>query len=153
MRRYFLFIVFIFTVLSLAAGHAFPEVRLKKGQTVYVPVYSHVFTGEKGHPVNLAVTLALRNTDPKYPLTVTAVEYYDDHGKLVRRLISKPLELGPMASASFFIKAGDTTGGIGANFIVKWKAEREINAPVIESVMVRTGSGISFISPGQEIRD
>jgi hypothetical protein len=148
-----MFIVSILAVLLLTAGHAFSEIKLKKGQTIYVPVYSHIFTGEKGHPVNLAVTLAIRNTDPKYPITVTAIEYFDDHGKLVRRFINAPLNLGPMASTSFFIKASDTTGGIGANFIVRWKSEREVNAPIIESVMVRTGSGISFTSPGQEIRD
>lgn len=155
MKRPLVCAVLALVLLLAAALPVYAELKLRKSQTVYVPAYSHVFSGDRGYSFNLAVTLVIRNTDPKAPVTVTAVEYYDDHGKLVRRLITKPMALAPMASASFFIKESDTSGGIGANFIVRWHAEREVNAPIIESVMIgaRGGQGISFISPGQEIRE
>ena len=44
--------------------------------------------------------------------------------------------------------------GEGANFIVRWQADKMINVPIIECVMIGAtgGQGISFVSPGQEIR-
>lgn len=155
MRRCLLYVLMVLVFLSITAGHARSEVQLKKRQTVYVPAYSHVYIGFKKHPFDLAVTLLIRNTDTKNSITITAVEYFDDHGKLAKRMINEPAKLGPMASTSFFIEESDTSGGIGANFIVRWTAEREVNTPIIESVMIggKGGQGISFISPGQEIRE
>lgn len=155
MQRSLAVIVVILGALLALTGAASAEPVLRKSQTVYVPAYSHVFSGDRGYTFNLAVTLVVRSTEPKSPVTITAVEYYDDDGKLVRRLIEKPLVLKPLASTSFFIKESDTGGGIGANFIVRWHADREVNAPIIESVMIgaRGGQGISFISPGREIRE
>jgi len=155
MRRYLLYALIVSVLISITTGQARSEVQIKKRQTVYVPAYSHVYIGFKKNPFDLAVTLLIRNTDPKNTITVTAVEYFDDHGKLAKHMINEPIKLGPMASTSFFIEESDTTGGIGANFIVRWNAEKEVNAPIIESVMIgaRGGQGISFISPGQEISE
>ena len=47
------------------------EVRLSRGQTVYVPVYSHVFSGPRNIPFLLAATLSIRNTDLSASLRVT----------------------------------------------------------------------------------
>jgi hypothetical protein len=46
-------------------------------------------------------------------------------------------------------------GGFGANFIVRWKNDSVINAPIVECVMIGAtgGQGISFVSPAQEIRE
>ncbi|NTU42163.1 MAG: DUF3124 domain-containing protein [Nitrospirales bacterium] len=139
----------------LSAGQAFSEVWLGKGQTVYVPVYSHILIGTKGYSFDLAVTLSIRNTDFRNPITISSIDYYDTEGRLVKRYLNKPLSLNPMASTHVFISETDTTGGIGANFIVRWRAEREVNEPVIESVMIggRSGQGISFVSQGREIRE
>ena len=48
-----------------------------------------------------------------------------------------------------------TSGGSGANFIVKWESKNLSNPPIIESVMIGTQSqlGISFTSRGQAIQD
>ncbi|MFA5352677.1 MAG: DUF3124 domain-containing protein [Thermodesulfovibrionales bacterium] len=126
---------------------------MKKGQTVYVPVYSHILVGPQGYSFRLAVTLSIRNTDFRSPITVVSIDYFDTGGKLVRRYLKRPVRLNPMASTHVFIAETDTSGGIGANFIVRWRAEREVNEPVIESVMIggRSGQGISFVSQGQEI--
>lgn len=155
MKRAVLLATVVLAAFFLMEGSALSDVKLKKKQTVYVPVYSHVLIGPRGLAFNLAVTLAIRNTDPKNPITVTTADYYDTDGKLVKRFIKSPLKLNPMASTHLLIEEADTSGGIGANFIVRWNAEKEVNAPIVESVMIggRSGQGISFVSPGQEISD
>ncbi|NTW99849.1 MAG: DUF3124 domain-containing protein [Geobacteraceae bacterium] len=131
------------------------EIRLSKGQTVYVPVYSNVFAGPRKLPLQLAATLSIRNTDRSASFSVTAIDYYDTTGKLVRRNLERPVVVGPLATSYVHIEEKDTIGGFGANFIVRWQATTVINAPVIECVMIGAtgGQGISFVSPGQEIRE
>ncbi len=144
-----------FVVILVAANCAHAGVKTGKSQTVYVSAYSHVYSGDRALPFNLAVTLVIRNTDSKNSITVTSVDYIDDHGKLVRHMIMDAFVIGPMASSSFFIKESDTGGGIGANFIVRWRSDKEVNVPIIESVMIgaRGGQGISFIGSSQEISE
>lgn len=131
------------------------EVRMSSGQTVYVPAYSNVFIGPRKLPFQLATTLSIRNTDLSAAIRITSVDYYDTQGRIVRRYLDKPLELGPLASTFTHIEERDVTGGFGANFIVRWNAGKVINAPIIECVMIgaTSGQGISFVSPGQEIRE
>lgn len=131
------------------------DIRLSKGQTVYVPAYSNVFSGPRKLPFQLAATLSIRNTDLSASIRVTSIDYYDTNGKLVRRYLEKPLVQGPLASTYIHIEEKDVSGGFGANFIVRWGADRVINTPIIECVMIgaTSGQGISFVSPGQEIRE
>ncbi len=162
MRNRSIFLPVMITLLFLAAWGASPsnglasssEIRLSKGQTVYVPVYSNVFTGPRKLPFQLAATLSVRNTDLSSPFRVTSIDYYDTQGKLVRRYLDKPASVGPLASTYVHIEEKDASGGFGANFIVKWEADKIINAPIIECIMIGAtgGQGISFVSPGQEIR-
>jgi hypothetical protein len=144
-------------MLTIVVSTAFAgaEIELSTGQTVYVPVYSNVFTGPKALTFNLAVMLSIRNIDLHNPITVISVEYYDNDGKLLKKYIDKSQELKPLASNHIFIKESDESGGFGANFIVRWKSAREINAPIIESVMIgaRSGQGISFVSQGRVISE
>lgn len=154
LMAFILLLAVSFTVTATPAAAA-PEYRLSKGQTVYVPVYSNVFSGPRKRPFQLAATLSVRNTDPAASLKITAIDYYDTNGKLVRRYRTGALALGPLASADFHIDEKDVAGGFGANFIVRWEADRAINTPIIECVMIGTasGQGISFVSPGQEIKE
>jgi hypothetical protein len=149
-----LLVLALLTLPAISRG-ATADIRLAKGQTVYVPVYSNVFSGPKIRPFQLAATLSIRNTDPATPFRLKAIDYYDTNGKLLRHFLEKPLLLGPMASTSVHIEEKDDRGGFGANFIVRWDADRSINAPIIETVMIgaTSGQGISFVSPGQEIRE
>jgi len=130
------------------------QVHLSKGQTVYVPVYSNVFSGPRNLPFQLAATLSIRNTDQDSWLRITSIDYYDTSGKMIRRYQDKPLSLAPLASTYVHIEEKDVAGGFGANFIVKWQADRTVNTPIVECVMIgaTSGQGISFVSPGQVIR-
>jgi len=128
--------------------------KLTQGQTVYVPAYSHIYHGDKETPLLLSVTLSIRNIDPNGSLTVTAVNYHETQGPLVKEYLTKPLVLGPLGSERYIIPQRDNTGGSGANFIVKWHSEKPINPPILETVMIGTQSqlGISFTSRGRALQ-
>lgn len=153
-RCSFLLALSLLTIPAICRA-ATSDIRLSKGQTVYVPVYSNVFSGPKIRPFQLAATLSIRNTDPVAPFRIKSIDYYDTNGRLLRQFLEKPTSLGPMASTYVHIEEKDDRGGFGANFIVRWDADRAVNAPIIESVMIgaTSGQGISFVSPGQEIRE
>jgi hypothetical protein len=135
--------------------YAAEEIQLFQRQTVYVPIYSQIYSGFKGRPFELAATLSIRNTDPKHPITIVAVTYYDTDGRLLKEYLQAPLQLGALGSTRYTLTEADTSGGSGANFIVKWQSETKVNPPIIESVMIgaQSGQGISFVSRGQVIAD
>ncbi len=129
--------------------------KIKMGETVYVPVYSHIYHyNNQGHVINLSATLSIRNTDLKNPIIITAVRYYDTNGKLVRKYLKNPAELAPLASTDYFVETDDVSGGLGANFIVEWVSETTVSEPVVEAVMISTAStqGISLVSNGRVIQ-
>jgi Protein of unknown function (DUF3124) len=132
------------------AAEALP---LTKGQTVYIPAYSHIYHGNNETPLLLSVTLSIRNVDPKNPMIITTVNYHETQGPLVKEYLKEPITLGPLGSERFVVPQKDTTGGSGANFIVVWHSQQPINPPIMESVMIGTQSqlGISFSSRGQAI--
>jgi hypothetical protein len=126
------------------------DIFLSTGQTVYVPIYSHIYSGLKGRPFNLAATLSIRNTDPKHPISLISVKFYDSEGKLLKTYLDNPLEIKAMASTRYVLTESDAAGGSGANFLVKWTSKIKVNPPLIEGVMIgtRSGQGISFVSRG-----
>ncbi len=128
-------------------------VLLSRGQTVYVPIYSHIYSGDKERVFYLTAILSIRNTDPEHAIHINAVNYIDSEGKLVERYLKSPVQLDPMASVRYVVKQSDKAGGSGANFIVTWESNAEVNPPLIESVMIGTQGqqGISFTSRGQVI--
>lgn len=148
-------IIIFSLLLTLPAFSADDKVGLSSGQTVYVAIYSNVFTGPKERPFNLAAMLSIRNTDIHNPITILSAEYFDNNGNSLKEYIQKPLSLAPLASHHLSIKETDEAGGFGANFIVRWKAAKEINSPVIEGVMIgaKSGQGISFVTQGKAIAE
>lgn len=139
-----------FMGVSVAAAQ-----ELSKGQVLYVSIYSHIYGGPKSRPMDLTATVSLRNTDSASAITILSLKYYDSKGKLIKDYLTKPVHLGPLATTHFIVEEKDRTGGSGANFIVKWKSETEVNPPVIEAVHIgtRSGQGISFLTTGRVIKD
>ena len=131
--------------------HASDDIKLSKGQSIYVPVYSNIYVGDREMAWNLSANLSIRNTDPSHPITILAVDYYDTEGNLVKRYLSAPKPLNPMGSAYYYLKTSDSAGGWGANFVVKWKSEKEVNEPIIECLMTgqRGSHSVSFITHGR----
>ncbi|BAY67732.1 hypothetical protein NIES23_05140 [Trichormus variabilis NIES-23] len=128
--------------------------QIAMGQTIYVPIYSHIYHYNRQEVFNLAATLSIRNTDLSNPIIVTSVRYYDSNGKLVKQYLERPIQLDALASTDFFIDKSDTSGGLGANFIVEWVAATEVSEPIVEAIMIGTDfqQGISFTSPGKVIK-
>ncbi len=79
-------------VTALGAG---AEVPTASGQTIYVPTYSYVNITDAARPFNLAVTLSVRNADPKESIVVTAVRYHGADGHLVRDYLPRPVRVAP----------------------------------------------------------
>jgi len=129
-----------------------PIDRAVTGKTVYVPVYSHVYS-LGGQPFLLEATLSVRNTDQKRPINLTSVRYYDTKGTLIEDFLKTPLPLAPLESTELLVEKKDKRGGAGANFIVEWSASQKVNEPIIEAVMVgiHSSGNISFVSPGRPI--
>jgi hypothetical protein len=125
------------------------------GQTVYVPIYSHIYSGDKEHPFLLTAILSIRNTDFIHTIIVDTVEYYDTDGNLLKSYIQKPVQLKPMGSIRYVVAESDKSGGSGAKFIVRWQAVTQVNPPVIEGIMIgaKMQQGISFVSRGQVIHE
>ena len=131
------------------------SVGLSGGQSVYVPIYSHVYHHDRTRTFNLTATLSVRNTDSESAIHLDSVRYYDTEGELVESFLDGVLSLPPLASVDYVVEERDVRGGSGANFIVEWSAEGPVTAPVIEAVMVSTKSsqGISFRSPGRVLAE
>jgi len=129
------------------------KIGLSDGQIIYVPAYSHIYSGNRETPFLLTVTLSIRNIDPKHQIKITIVDYYETQGKLLKKYIDKPVILNPLESLRYVIPERDKAGGSGANFIVEWKSDKFVNPPIVESIMIGTQSqqGISFTSRGQTI--
>jgi hypothetical protein len=143
------------TGVITSAGQAAGDIQLSMGQSVYVSIYSHIYSGLKARPFDLAAILSIRNTDINQPVTLVSVKYYDTEGKLLKEYLDEPLQLKALASTRYIIKEGDKAGGSGANFIVKWESNKKVTPPIIEAVMIGThsGQGISFVSRGQVIKE
>lgn len=143
-------LTFFLLCAPLLADGPYP---MSRGETVYVPAYSHIYHGNRETPLLLSVTLSIRNIDPNHSMTVEAVDYHETAGPLVKKYISQPVTLGPYGSERFIVPQKDNTGGSGANFIVVWSSKDSMNPPIIETVMIGTQSqlGISFTSRGTAI--
>ena len=126
------------------------------GQTVYVPVYSHIFAEDRyrDRPFLLTATLSVRNTDPERPFTLQRVDYYDSEGALLQRYLEAPVTLAPLASTHYIVPESEAKGGAGAKFLIEWQAPAAVSEPIIEAVMIGTKlqQGISFISTGRAIK-
>ena len=149
------FIVFLcicfFSPLPLYAADK--KIELSKNQLIYVPAYSHIYSGDRERPFLLAVTLSIRNIDPKHQIKIILVDYYETQGKLLKKYIDKPKTLNPLESLRYVIPEKDKSGGSGANFIVEWQSEKYVNSPIVETIMIGTQNqqGVSFTSRGQVI--
>lgn len=142
-------------LLSIQAAEGRIHADLSTGQAVYVPVYSHIYQGDRESPVYLAVTLSIRNVDPERPITVVSADYHDSKALLLKKYQEGPVQLPPSSSMRYVVPESDKAGGSGAFFRVVWRSEGPVNPPLLESVMIGTKSqqGISFTSRGKALEE
>ena len=158
--RYRRKIIFLFIAAGLLGAFGKPiracdRPELSKGQIVYVPAYSHIYSASNEMTILLAVTLSIRNTDINNPLKLNRVDYYGTKGNLLKEYLDSTIVLGPLESLKFVIPEKDESGGSGANFIIEWSSDKCTNQPIVETIMIGTvmQQGISFTSRGQVIVD
>ena len=75
---------FVFLIVFSSTNtllHAQENNGLSNGQMIYVPAYSHIYSGNREVPFLLAVTLSIRNIDINHPITIQSVDYYGNRGE------------------------------------------------------------------------
>ena len=145
-------------LLALISSNAPAQTALSSGQTLYLPVYSHVYHGDvdsKGAPQQTLVSalVSIRNTDLANTIRITSAVYYDTQGKKLREYLPNPVAVPPMGTHEIFVPRADTAGGSGANFVIVWSADKTSNAPVVEALHLNmpAGRSIAFITSARPI--
>jgi len=134
---------------------ASPAIEPATGGTIYVPVYSTLLLGvsNSASMVHFAATISVRNVSASHPITLEWVRYYDSVGKHVRDYLDKLSTLPALGSVEFVVPRSDTSGGPGANFLIRWHAADMVDEPLVEAIMLgQSGNaGISFSSRGRTV--
>ncbi|NTV94134.1 MAG: DUF3124 domain-containing protein [Thiobacillus sp.] len=135
------------------------EGGLSTGQTLYLPIYSHLLYGNKavaGKPglYPLSALVSLRNIDPRQPIRLLSARYFDTDGKLLREYLSASRVLPPLGTLELFVERNDLSGGSGANCVITWQSDKPANPPVVEAVHadVTGNRTLSFITTARPIR-
>lgn len=144
----------IFFLVAVALSPTWASARTKQnGQILYIPAYSYIYHGNKEAKINLTTTLSVRNTSRTENIRILSVEFYNTDGKLLRSYVDEPVVMKPLQSLRYIVKLDDDEGGSGANFILEWEAENAVDVPIVESIMLGTGSsyGFAFLTQGVPI--
>ena len=135
------------------------EPALSQGQTLYLPIYSHVWHGDLkdgGYPLKSLVSalVSIRNTDPKYPIRVLSARYFDTGGKQLHEYLGAAKIIPPMGTYELYVERKESAGGSGANFLISWEAGTPANLPVVEAVHadIQGHRTLSFITSARPIR-
>lgn len=143
-------------LLAAAAAPAQEAPPLVLGQSLYLPIYSHLLYGNvsrKGAPskVLLSALVSIRNTDPKRPLRLVSARYYDTRGRFLREYLPAVVILPPFATHELFVELHDESGGSGANFLIVWDAAEPVNPPLVEALHANMDSGKAVILTTQAV--
>jgi len=153
-RRWFLFVLGGMLALPVLAGEPAAPGR---SQLLYLPVYSHVWYGDKdkGGPYKamMSALISIRGTDPAKPVRVKSARYYSTEGKLLAEYLSKPRLLPPLGTIELLVERREDKGGSGANFLIEWEADGPVSPPLVQAVhvSVQAQRGLSFITEAREV--
>lgn len=149
--------------LALAAAACLATAQeappLSSGQSLYLPVYSHLYHGDvhsrTGKPSETLVSthVSIRNTDMKTAVRIASARYYNTEGKLLREYLPAPQTIPPLGTYELFVPRSDSSGGSGANFIIDWSAEKPANPPLVEALHadIREARTLLFVTTGRPI--
>ncbi|MBI5793088.1 MAG: DUF3124 domain-containing protein [Rhodocyclales bacterium] len=148
----------LFCLHALAAAQEAPP--LSAGQSLYLPIYSHLYHGDvhprTGKPSETLVSthISIRNTDPAAGMKVVSARYYNTDGKLLREFLQKPQAVPPLGTYELYVPRSDSSGGSGANFIIEWTAEKPINPPIVEALHadIREARTLLFVTTARPIQ-
>lgn len=120
----------------------------------YLSVYSQIYSISEHRTHNLTSVVSMRNTSEMDTIYLLRAEYYDTHGKSVRKYFDSPIFLAPMETTEIIIDEIDVSGGTGSNFILEWKIPKNCPEPLFEGIMTSTmgQQGLSFITQAKRIK-
>ncbi|WP_298492622.1 DUF3124 domain-containing protein [uncultured Algibacter sp.] len=120
----------------------------------YLSIYSQIYSLSQHRTHNLTAMISLRNTSESDSIYIIKAEYYDTHGKSIRKYFDFPIYLAPMETTEIIIDEIDVTGGTGSNFIFDWKIPKNCPEPLFEGVMSSTmgQQGLSFTTHAKRIK-
>jgi hypothetical protein len=154
-----LFSLVLFMLSGAPASGQTPPGR-SLGQTLYLPIYSHIWHGEmdkQGQPMKtlVSVSVSIRNTDPVKSIRIASAQYYDTDGKKLREYVTSPKVIGPMGTYELFVPRSDDTGGSGANFVISWKSDARASPPIVEGFHANlpVGRSIAFTTSARPLPD
>ncbi len=120
----------------------------------YLSVYSQIYSNTEHRTHNLTSMISMRNTSELDTIYLLRAEYYDTHGKSVRKYFDYPIFLAPMETSEIIIEELDNSGGTGSNFIFEWKIPKNCSEPLFEGIMNSTmgQQGLSFSTQAKRIK-
>lgn len=151
--------LWVFVLFSVSSAGAAED--LSSGQTLYLPVYSHIWHGDrmglnKSPTTSLvSVLISIRNTSLKTPIKILSARYYSTEGRLLKEYLAKPVLLSTMGTLEFFVERRESEGGSGANFVIQWDSTTTTNPPVVEALHADIKSGnhaLAFITTARPIQ-
>ena len=134
--------------------------ELCSGQTLYLPVYSKIWHGDRvGNEKSptksmVSVLVSIRNTSLKTPIRILSARYYSTEGRLINEYLAKPATLNALGTLELFVERKESEGGSGANFVIQWDAVVATNPPMVEAVHadIRGGShALTFVTTARAI--
>ena len=141
---------------TLATAQSLPSYS---GQTVYLPIYAHIYHGDldaQGKPTQtlLSAHVSIRNTNLGKTLKLHYARYYDTDGKLLKEFVAKPVTIPPLGTHELFVPRSDVSGGSGANFLIAWSAETSVNPPLVEAlhIDIQPERTLTFITTARPIQ-
>ncbi len=145
--------------LLLGGAALADESAPSKGQTLYLPIYSHLWHGDlksDGMPFKSLVSalVSVRNTDLKVPIRVTSARYYDTNGKLLQEFVPTPKNIPAMGTHELYVERKESAGGSGANFVIQWESASPANPPVVEALHadIQGNRTITFVTWARPMR-
>lgn len=151
-------LVLAFGFHSVVAA-AIDDVPLSKGQTLYLPIYSDIWHGDRvvdgRYPLKNPVSalVSIRNTSLKTSIKLISARYFSTDGKLLKQFVQAPRTIAPMGTYELFVEKQESMGGSGANFIIQWEAGTATNPPVVEAIHadIKGHSTFTFVTTAHPI--
>ncbi len=138
----------------MVAGSAAGEVRLVKGQTLYVPSQTSQIVGT--HSFDVKPVIFIHNTDQNHQINIVRVDFYKTSGVLVEKYLQKPLKLDANSCTRINFKERlEGEEGAGAHFIIQWQADNKVVEPLVQTWFVGAvgNRGYSYTSPARIIQE
>lgn len=119
----------------------------------YLSIYSQIYSISQHKTSNLTAMVSLRNISEQDTIYLLRAQYYDTHGKSVRKYFNRSVYLAPLETTEIIIDEADISGGTGSNFIFEWKIPQNCPEPLFEGIMNAAlgQQGLSFTTQGIRI--